>query len=324
MTKLDYRFCVAPMMTHTDRHFRYFLRLISHKVLLYTEMVTTGTLIHGDKEKYLKYNKEEHPIAIQLGGSKLEELALCARMAEDIGYDEVNLNVGCPSDRVQSGKFGACLMAEPQLVADCIAAMQTQVQIPVTVKNRIGIDNLDSYDDLKRFIENVAQGGCKTFIVHARKAWLKGLSLRQNRSIPPLDYQTVHQLKKSFPALNIIINGGFTNIDQVREQLCFVDGVMIGRAVCNNPYMLVAADKEIFNAAAVHLSRTEILERFMDYIEKELKNGTPLSYMTRNIFGLYYGQPGARTFRRYLSDNIYKSNKGIEIIKRAMEHVQAT
>lgn len=321
MTELDRRISIAPMMNHTDRHFRYFLRLLSKHVMLYTEMVTTGALLHGDANNLLKYNPQEHPLAIQLGGNDPGDLAQCARMAADAGYDEVNLNIGCPSDRVQSGEFGACLMANPQLVAECVTAMQASVSIPVTVKCRIGIDRQDSYEELQTFIALLAGSGCRTFIIHARKAWLQGLSPRQNRDVPPLQYDTVHRVKQEYPQLEIIINGGFTTIDQIRQQLQQVDGVMIGRVVCNNPYILTEIEKEIFyNAHTV--TRCEALRAYATYVAGELTAGTPLSRTTRNILGMFHGQPGAKEYRRYLSEHIYRKDSGVEVIETAMQAVR--
>lgn len=320
MTRLDRRISVAPMMTHTDRHFRYFLRLLSPHVMLYTEMVTTGALIHGDAGKLLKYNPEEHPVALQLGGNNPADLARCAQMAAAAGYDEVNLNIGCPSDRVQSGAFGACLMAQPERVAECVAAMQAAVAIPVTVKCRIGIDHQDSYAELAHFVGRLADSGCRTFIIHARKAWLQGLSPRQNREVPPLQYATVHQIKRDFPALEVIINGGFTHVDQIRQQFGLVDGVMIGRAVCNNPYLLTDIETSIFKHDP-GLTRSEALRIYTAYAARELRTGTPLSHLTRNILGMFHGQPGARGYRRYLSENMYRKGMGVEIIDHAMQAV---
>ncbi|MFQ5661163.1 MAG: tRNA dihydrouridine(20/20a) synthase DusA [Gammaproteobacteria bacterium] len=319
MTEVDHTLCIAPMMTHTDRHFRYFLRLISRRVMLYTEMLTSAALIYGDTEKFLKYNPEELPLAIQIGGSNPGELARCAKMAEDAGYNEVNLNIGCPSARVQSGRIGACLMAEPRLVAECIAAMNSAAHIPVTVKTRIGIDNHDHYDDLREFIRLVSASGCKTFIIHARKAWLEGLSPRQNREVPPLRYEVVYRIKRDFPALEIVINGGFTSVEQIRKQYSFVDGVMIGRVVSNNPYMLAGVDEELFGTPTAVVSRRETLRRYMDYIEAELAQGSPLSHMTRHLFGLFQGKAGARAYRRYLGEAIYKPHAGIEVLEKAMQ-----
>ncbi|MFI3122650.1 MAG: tRNA dihydrouridine(20/20a) synthase DusA, partial [Methylococcales bacterium] len=259
MKKLSHRFCVAPMLDWSDRHCRYFHRLLSKNALLYTEMVTTGALIHGNTQRFLQFNAEEHPVALQLGGSNPNDLAICARMAEESGYDEVNLNVGCPSDRVQNGRFGACLMAEPQLVGDCIAAMQAVVKIPVTVKSRIGIDERDSYEELTQFIDTVSKAGCETFIIHARKAWLKGLSPKENREIPPLCYETVFQLKRDFPQLEIVINGGITTLEQSSELLNHVDGVMLGREVYQNPYLLAEVDMVLFGDDVPILSRKQVI-----------------------------------------------------------------
>ena len=315
---LNRRFCVAPMMDWTDRHERYFLRLITHHALLYTEMVTSGAIIHGKREKLLDYHPAEHPLALQLGGSDPVELTRCARIAEDLGYRELNLNVGCPSDRVQSGRFGACLMAQPELVAECVAAMQTAVNIPVTVKTRIGIDDKDSYADLTYFVACNAAAGCRTFIIHARKAWLKGLSPKENREIPPLCYDVVYQLKTDFPALEIIINGGITDLDQAQDHLKRVDGVMLGRAAYQNPYLLAQVDQRFFAVKTAAPSRHHIIERFLPYVEEQLSRGTYLSSMTRHILGLFQGQPGARAWRRYLSENAHRPGAGPEVIRAAM------
>jgi tRNA-dihydrouridine synthase A len=317
------KFCVAPMMTHTDRHFRYFLRLLSKHSMLYTEMLTTGALIHGDKDHFLQYNSEEHPLALQLGGSDPGQLGQCAIMAEDMGYDEVNLNVGCPSDRVQSGKFGACLMAQPELVAECVNAMQSKVSIPITVKSRIGIDDKDSYQELVYFIKQISKAGCRTFFIHARKAWLKGLSPRQNREVPPLKYDVVYSIKNDFPELEIIINGGISTLAQCQEHLATVDGVMLGRAVCHNPYLLSSVDREIYNQEYPQRSRHEILEQYIDYIESQLAQGIYLSHMSRHILGLFQGQHGARAYRRLLSEQAYKPGASAELIKQAMQLVEA-
>ena len=306
--KLSHRFCVAPMLDWTDSRCRYFHRLLSKNALLYTEMVTTGALIHGDSQRFLQFNSEEHPIALQLGGSNPRDLATCARMAEDFGYDEVNLNVGCPSDRVQNGRFGACLMAEPQLVGDCVATMQAAVKIPITVKSRIGIDERDSYEELTHFVETVAKAGCETFIIHARKAWLKGLSPKENREVPPLRYDVVFELKKDFPKLEIIINGGITTLAQSAELLNAVDGVMIGREVYQNPYLLVGVDSHLFGDNSPILSREQIVFELLPYIERQLKSGARLNSVTRHILGLFHGEYGARLWRRYLSENACKEN----------------
>lgn len=321
MIKKDYshhRFCIAPMMDWTDRHCRYFHRLLTKKALLYTEMVTTGALIHGDSHRLLQFSPEEHPLALQLGGSNAEELALCARMAEDYGYDEVNLNVGCPSDRVQNGRFGACLMLEPDLVADCVAAMQAKVQIPVTVKSRIGVDDCDAYEDLINFVGKVAATGCKVFVIHARKALLSGLSPKQNREIPPLNYETVYRLKTDFPILEIVINGGINTLTQAENQLLQVDGAMLGREAYHNPYILAEVDRRFYNTAREIKTRQEILVELMPYIAAEIKKGTRLHSITRHILGLFHGEPGAHAFRRYLSEQAPKPNVGENVLRDAV------
>ena len=313
-----HRFCVAPMMDWTDRHCRYFHRLISRYTLLYTEMVTTGALIYGDHHRFLQFNPEENPLAFQLGGSNPRELALCAKMVEDFGYDEVNLNVGCPSDRVQNGRFGACLMLEPELVADCVAAMSTAVSIPVTVKSRIGVDDRDSYDELVNFVGKVANAGCKTFIVHARKAWLSGLSPKQNREVPPLNYDMVYRLKADFPQLEFVINGGITGLGQAETLLQGIDGVMVGREAYQNPYLLAEVDRRIFNSTKLPKSRHEIMALLMPYIEGQLRNGVRLNSITRHILGLFHGEPGARAWRRHLSENATVANAGINVVSDAL------
>jgi tRNA-dihydrouridine synthase A len=313
-----HRFCVAPMMDWTDRHCRYFHRLISRHTLLYTEMVTTGALIHGYHQRFLQFNNPEHPLAFQLGGSNPHELALCAKMIEDYGYDEVNLNVGCPSDRVQNGRFGACLMLEPELVAECVAAMCAAVSIPVTVKSRIGVDDRDSYGELAGFVEKVADAGCKAFIIHARKALLSGLSPKQNREVPPLNYDVVYQLKTDFPQLEIILNGGIINLDQTENLLQRIDGVMVGREAYHNPYLLADVDRRIFNAALPLRSRHEIMGLLMPYIEEQLAQGIRLNSITRHVLGLFHGEPGARAWRRHLSENATGPNAGINVVQDAL------
>lgn len=314
----DRRLSVAPMMEYTDRHCRYLLRLLSKHTLLYTEMVTTGAVLQGDRQYLLGFDSLEHPLALQLGGSNAEELKECCRIAEDWGYDEINLNVGCPSDRVQNGAIGACLMAEPAQVAECIYAMQQAVSIPVTVKCRIGIDDQDTYEALNHFVDTVAASGCKTFIVHARKAILQGLSPKQNREIPPLNYDRVYRLKKEFSNLEIIINGGITSIAQAVNHLEQVDGVMIGREAYHNPYILSDADRTIFGDRHDIPSRHQVLETFMDYVAQEVSKGTQLKHMAKHTFGLFHGQPGARLYRRYLSENIHSGDADIDILKRAL------
>lgn len=312
------------MMGWTDRHARYFLRLITKHSLLYTEMVNTGALLHnqqtvGIQKRLLAYHPSEHPIALQLGGSDPQALAQCALMAEDAGFDEVNLNIGCPSDRVKSGNFGACLMAKPELVAQCVAAMTAKVAIPITVKCRIGIDDMEDYAELDNFIEIVVAGGCDTFIVHARKAWLKGLSPKQNRDIPPLKYAYVHRLKNEKPALNIIINGGIKSITSAREQLAHVDGVMIGREAYYNPYILTVVDQELYrDQAATQKSREEIVYQMCDYIDAELKNGIRLHSISRHMLGLFQGCRGARAWRRTLSENVHVDGADSSVVKAAL------
>ena len=318
-------FSVAPMLDWTDRHERFFLRLISKNALLYTEMVTTGAIIYGERARFLDFNVEEHPVALQLGGSSPADLAECAKMAEQQGYDEVNLNVGCPSDRVKSGMFGACLMAKPQLVAECVHAMQSVVDIPITVKHRVGIDENDSIEELFEFVEVVAGSGCKTFIVHARKAWLNGLSPKENRDIPPLRYDVVYQLKQSMPQLEIVINGGINDLTTAQQQLEHVDGVMMGREAYHNPYILADVDQLFYQSAAPVPSREEIFELFLPYVERELAKGTRLHSMSRHILGLFNGLPGARKWRRYISENAPRADTdveaGVEILKKGFQHI---
>ena len=316
-TPLDRRLSVAPMMDWTDRHCRYFLRLITRRTLLYSEMVTTGALIHGDRQRHLGFDPAEHPVALQLGGSSPEDLATCAQMAEDYGYDEVNLNVGCPSDRVQNGRFGACLMAEPELVADCVAAMKAVIEVPVTVKTRIGIDHRDSYEELTGFVRQVAAAGCDALIVHARKAWLQGLSPRENREIPPLRYDWVERLKGDFPALPMAINGGITTLPQASALLERLDGVMIGREAYQNPWMLSQADALIFGDTDQGPTAHEVLAAYIPYVERNLAAGVPLIAMTRHILGLFQGRPGARAWRRHLSENAHRRGAGVEVLKDA-------
>ncbi|MFA6037793.1 MAG: tRNA dihydrouridine(20/20a) synthase DusA [Legionellales bacterium] len=286
---------IAPMMAWTDRHYRYLMRLIAPNIRLYTEMVTTGALLNSDPKRHLAFSPQEHPIALQLGGHDPEHLAQCAKMGEDFGYDEININIGCPSDRVSAGRFGACLMAEPELVAECVASMQQSVNIPITVKTRIGIDKFDDYAFLKTFIETVQQAPCKTFIIHARKAWLKGLSPKQNREVPPLQYDTVYQIKKDYPHLDIIINGGITTKEQAAQHLQHVDGVMIGRSAYENP---------CYWAENPDLLRDEILKQYIDYMLEQHQHGERLWPMARHLLNLFNGQPGARALRRLLSTQV--------------------
>jgi tRNA-dihydrouridine synthase A len=298
----DARLSVAPMMERTDRFCRFFLRLITRRTLLYTEMLTSAAVLHGCRDTLLGFDESEHPVAVQLGGSDPREMAIAARIAEERGYDEVNMNVGCPSGRVRAGRFGACLMAEPERVAECVAAMQAAVGIPVTVKTRIGIDDRDSYGDLATFVARVADHGCETFIVHARKAWLTGLSPKQNREVPPLRYERVRQLKQDFPHLRIVVNGGITSLGEARDHLLQLDGVMIGREAYHNPYMLAQADSRIFGEQRALPTRRAIVEAFAPYAARELARGARLAQLTRHLSGLYLGQPGARGWRRALSE----------------------
>ncbi len=307
---------VAPMMAYTDRHFRVLFRLISPNSVLYTEMVTAQALMRGDYEKLLAYSPIEHPLALQVGGSDPEALAKSAKLAEIYGYDEINLNVGCPSDRVQSGQFGACLMKDPELVASCVRAMREATKIPVTVKTRIGVDDLDSYEHLHQFITCVANEGVEVFIIHARKAWLSGLSPKENREIPPLNYPTVYQLKQDFPHLNLSINGGVRTLEEIKIHLEKVDGVMIGRQAYSDPYVFSTIEKEIFQTPSVP-SRQEIVENFLPYVASQLKEGVPLRNMIRHLFGLFQGQPGGKKWRRYLTENAGGNN--IRIIQDALK-----
>ena len=320
-TTLDRKFCIAPMLDWTDRHYRYFARLISKKTVLYSEMITTGALIHGDRDRYLEFNDQESPLAIQLGGSNPEDLALCAKMAEDLGYDEVNLNVGCPSDRVQNNMIGACLMGHPELVAECVAAMQNAVSVPVTVKHRIGIDDNDSYEALHNFVNTIADTGCSTFIVHARKAILKGLSPKENRDIPPLKYDVAYQLKKDFPSLEIIVNGGIKTINESIEHINHLDGVMVGREAYQNPWILSDVDEKLYGEPENKLNRQDIIELMLPYIEEELKKGNYLGHITRHILGLFHSMPGGKRYRRHLSENAHKKGAGIEVVKEALSLV---
>lgn len=299
---MQHRFSVAPMLDWTDRHCRYFLRQMSRKALLYSEMVTTGAVLHGDRQRLLGYTPCEKPLALQLGGSEALDLAECARIGEGFGYDEINLNVGCPSDRVQRGRFGACLMAEPHTVAAGVEAMNRAVNIPVTVKSRIGIDDLDSYEALHGFVQVVADAGCSTFIVHARKAFLKGLSPKENREIPPLRYDVVEALKADFPALTIVLNGGIETIDQAARHLQRFDGVMLGRAAYHHPYLLAEVDQRLFGSEEPPPTREAVVGAMLPYIEQQLLEGSRLHAMTRHMLGLYYAQPGGRLWRRHLGE----------------------
>ena len=311
------------MMEWTDRHCRFFLRQLSRHCLLYTEMVTTGAILRGDPDWLLNFSPAEHPVALQLGGSDPKALAAAARIGADYGYDEVNLNVGCPSDRVRTGRFGACLMAEPGLVANCVAAMIASVDLPVTVKTRIGIDTQDSYDFLQQLLEHVVAAGCRTIIIHARKALLGGLSPKENRTIPPLKYDTVYRVKQDFPDLEVILNGGVKDLSAAATHLESVDGVMLGRAAYHNPYILAGVDSRFYGAARQPAPRDMIIRRMLPYIETELNAGTALKHITRHMLGLYQGVPGARAWRRHLSQHATTGNAGIEVIEEALDIVNS-
>jgi tRNA-dihydrouridine synthase A len=320
---IDRRLSVAPMMDWTDRHCRFFLRLLAPRVLLYTEMVPAGAILFGERERFLRFDAAEHPVALQLGGADPDGLARCAELGAARGYDEINLNVGCPSDRVQNARFGACLMAEPELVARCVRAMRAAAPVPVTLKTRIGIDEHDSYDFLCRFVNAVAGAGCRTVILHARKAWLSGLSPKENREVPPLRYDTVHRVKADFPELEIIANGGIRTLAQARAQLAKVDGVMIGREAYQNPYALAAWERALLGTAAPAPSRFEIVERLLPYIARELTGGTPLRAITRHMLGLFNGLPGARAWRRRLSEAAHLPGADARVVVEAMAAVAA-
>ncbi|MEI7037886.1 tRNA dihydrouridine(20/20a) synthase DusA [Fulvimonas yonginensis] len=311
----DFRLCVAPMMDWTDRHCRYFHRLLSPHARLYTEMVTSAALVRGGQLRLLEHSQQEHPVALQLGGSDPAELAHAARLGAQAGYDEVNLNVGCPSDRVQSGRFGACLMREPALVGDCVRAMRAVVDVPVTVKCRIGVDDQDAYADLQRFTETVLEAGVEVLVVHARKAWLQGLSPKENREIPPLDYERVYRLKREFPGLIVVINGGITSVAAVQAHLTQVDGVMLGRAAYHDPYLLAQLEAALYGTPMP--SRETVLGHLRPYVEAELKRGTALKHISRHLLGLYQGEPGARSFRRMLSEGAHLPGAGWSLLERA-------
>lgn len=304
------------MMDWTDRHCRVFHRLLAPNALLYTEMVTAPAVIHGDRARLLGFDATEHPLALQLGGSEPAELEQAARIGAELGYDEINLNVGCPSDRVQSGRFGACLMREPGLVADCVAAMRAAVSVPVTVKCRLGVDEQDEYADLERFVERVHAAGCTVFVVHARKAWLQGLSPKENREVPPLNYERVYRLKRDFPQLTIVVNGGVATVAEVREHLRQVDGVMLGRTAYHEPYRLAELEAELFGTPLP--DRDEVLRRLRPYVEAHLARGDRLQHISRHLLGLYQGLPGARAFRRVLSEQAHHANAAWDVVERAI------
>ncbi len=317
------RFSVAPMMDWTDRHCRFFHRLLSRRARLYAEMLTTAAILHGDRARLLAFDPAEHPVAAQLGGSEPADLAKAARICADFGYDEINLNVGCPSERVQSGAFGACLMREPALVGACVAAMKAAVAVPVTVKCRIGVDDQDPAEALGNFAETAIAAGADALIVHARKAWLKGLSPKDNRSVPPLDYELVHALKARFPLTPIAINGGIETLEAARAQLNHVDGVMVGRAAYQNPALLLDIDPLLFGEAAPCAEPIEAIAAFMPYVEARLAEGVPLHAMTRHVLGLFNGRPGARAWRRHLSTEAVRPGAGIEVLRAALDYLRA-
>lgn len=316
-----YPLSVAPMMERTDRHFRYFMRQITRRTLLYTEMVTSAAIIHGDREHLLGFSSQEKPLVLQVGGDNPLELAECARIAQGMGYDQINLNVGCPSDRVQNGNFGACLMAQPERVAQGVEAMIKAVKIPITVKHRIGIDECDLYEDMANFVRIVSAAGCQHFSVHARKAWLQGLSPKENRTVPPLRYSDVHRLKQEFPQLFIEINGGFTRLEQVQEQLKFVDAVMIGRAAYDNPYLFAQADCQIFGEESIPPTRHQVAEGMLEYIDHWVAKGLKLNKITRHILQLFSGQPESRAWKRHLTEKSCIPGAGSEVVREALAKV---
>ncbi len=309
------------MLDCTDRHERFLARLISKHAVLYTEMITTGALIHGDRPRFLDFSEAEHPVALQLGGSEPNEMARCAELVQEWGYDEVNINVGCPSDRVQSGQFGACLMQTPKLVADNVRNMVAAVDIPVTVKCRIGVDEQEPREALWRLVSDCADSGCTSFLVHARKAWLKGLSPKENRDVPPLDYQLVYELKQHFPELEIVLNGGINSIEACKQHLEFVDGVMMGREAYSNPYVMARVDAELYGDQAVERSRDQVLEDYIDYAKQRLTEGSRLNHLARHVVGLFHGEPRSRLWRRYISENAHKAGHGVEVLQDAYQQM---
>ncbi|MCW6037120.1 tRNA dihydrouridine(20/20a) synthase DusA [Spirulina subsalsa FACHB-351] len=321
LTRLEHPVSVAPMMERTDRHFRYFMRQITRHTLLYTEMITTQAILHGDKGKLLDFSPAEHPLVLQLGGDNPQDLATCAKIAEDWGYDGVNLNVGCPSSRVQDGNFGACLMLQPEKVARAVEAMIKAVQIPVSVKHRIGVDECDRYPDLHRFVQIVSEAGCQQFSVHARKAWLQGLSPKENREIPPLQYPTVHRLKQDFPHLFIEINGGIKTLAEVQSQLQAVDGVMIGRAAYDTPYLFAKVDQMFYGEPDPPPSRPEIVQRMLPYLATWVRQGVKLNSLIRPMLQLFAGQPGTKAWKRHLSENAHLPGAGVEVVEAALAKV---
>ncbi|MGV2829989.1 tRNA dihydrouridine(20/20a) synthase DusA [Myxosarcina sp. GI1(2024)] len=324
LEQIDNPLSIAPMMDRTDRHFRYLMRQITRRTLLYTEMITTAAIIHGDRHKLLDFSLEEKPLTLQLGGDNPQELAKCAKIAADWGYDAVNLNVGCPSSRVQNGNFGACLMAQPELVAAAVEAMQKAVNIPVTVKHRIGIDQRDRYEDMRDFVRSVSEAGCAHFSVHARKAWLQGLSPKENRNVPPLRYEAVYRLKEEFPQLFIEINGGITTLPEIKHHLQSVDGVMIGRAAYDNPYLFATVDRDIYGEATTIPSRHQIVEAMLPYIDRCLARRVRLNSISRHMLQLFTGQPGTKAWKRYLSEQVHLAGSNSVTISAALAKVPAT
>lgn len=313
---------MAPMMDCTDRHDRYFMRLLSRNIWLYTEMVVSAALVHGDSERFLKHDRSESPVALQLGGSDPVEMAQAAALGQEASYNEINMNVGCPSDRVKSGQFGACLMLQPERVGDCVTAMSERVTIPVTVKCRLGVDDNDSYEELVQFVETVRQAGCRTVIVHARKAWLSGLSPKQNREIPPLDYERVYRLKRDFADIEIVLNGGLQTLEQCMAVLPQVDGVMVGRTAYSDPYAFATLDQMMFDSTARVKSRSQVLDEYIEYVQENLDAGVYLKHMSRHLLGLYHGRPGARSWRRQLSEQAADPAATIDVIYRARDLVE--
>ncbi|MDC0833821.1 tRNA dihydrouridine(20/20a) synthase DusA [Geitlerinema sp. CS-897] len=312
---------IAPMMDRTDRHFRYFMRQITRRTLLYTEMLTTGAILHGKRAKLLGFSPQEKPLALQLGGDDPAELAECARIAEDMGYDEINLNVGCPSDRVQNGNFGACLMAEPDRVAQAIESMRRAVDIPVTIKHRIGIDDRDRYEDLANFVRIVSDAGCERFTVHARKAWLQGLSPKENRTVPPLRYEDVYRLKQDFPQLFVEINGGFKTLDRICEQYRHVDAVMVGRAAYDTPFLFATVDRDIYGETTPLPTRRQVVEQMLGYCDRWVAHGYKLHTITRHMLQLFAGQPGTKAWKRYISEHAHLPGAGAEVLEMALARV---
>ncbi|MEM7736398.1 MAG: tRNA dihydrouridine(20/20a) synthase DusA [Deinococcota bacterium] len=320
-TPYPYPVSIAPMMDWTDRHYRYFMRQLTRRTLLYTEMITTGAILHGNQARHLDFSVLEHPLALQLGGDNPEALATCASIAETWGYDEVNLNVGCPSDRVQNGNFGACLMAQPELVRDCVQAMRESTRLPITVKHRIGIDNLDSYEDMAHFVEVVAAARSAKFTVHARIAWLQGLSPKENRTVPPLRYDDIYRLKRDFPELAIELNGGVLSLEDIGKHLTQVDAVMLGRAAYQNPYLFAEVDRQIYGEVDEVPSRHDVIHAMLPYMDAMLEKGVYLSSMSRHMLQLFAGQPGAKAWKRHISENAHKTGADTRVLRDALAKV---